>query len=66
MKDDAHCSLCFEVSPQAEMYFLNLWPPGLADGERTQQMFCHGACLAKALHPSFPDLLDFPDREPSP
>jgi hypothetical protein len=64
MTDRAHCCFCLEVSPQAEMYFVNLWPPGSLDDERTQQMFCHGACLARALHPAFPGHPDLPDAEP--
>ncbi|HEV2532362.1 hypothetical protein [Phenylobacterium sp.] len=66
MSEAAHCCFCFGVSPQDEMYFLNVLPLGSVDGERTQQLFCHGACFAKALHPSFPELLDFPDARPAP
>jgi hypothetical protein len=66
MSDEAYCCFCFEASLQAEMFFLNVWPPGAVDDERTQQMFCHGACFAKALHPSFPGLLDVSDAAPSP
>ncbi len=61
MSDQAYCCFCFQFADQAEMFFIDLSPPGEAAGERTQQMFCHGACLDRALHPQFPrhpDLLD--------
>lgn len=42
------------------MFFVDLWPPGSDAGERSQQMFCHGACLQRALHPLFPGHPDLP------
>jgi tetratricopeptide (TPR) repeat protein len=46
------------------MFFIDLAPPGGTPGERTQQMFCHGACLDRALHPQFPRHPDLEDDEP--
>jgi hypothetical protein len=61
MTDQAHCGFCFATAPQDEMFRLVIAPPGEEDGERSQMMFCHGACLDRVLHPKMwrhPDLLD--------
>jgi hypothetical protein len=34
------------------MFRLFLSPSGEEGDERSQMMFCHGACLDRALHPS--------------
>lgn len=61
MTDHAHCGFCFATAPQNEMFRLDVAPPGEEGYERSQMMFCHGACLDRALHPKMwrhPDLLD--------
>jgi hypothetical protein len=66
MSDQACCGFCAEYANQADLFFLAVWPPGAEDGERSQQMYCHGACLDKALHPLFPrhpDLLEVPQDD---
>jgi hypothetical protein len=42
------------------MFCLVIYPPGEEGNERTQQVFTHGACFDKALHPAMwrhPDLI---------
>jgi hypothetical protein len=60
-EEEAYCGFCFATAPQSEMFCLVIWPPGEKEGERSQSMYCHGACLDRALHPDMPrhpDLLD--------
>jgi hypothetical protein len=60
MDDEAICCFCNIPARQIEMFCLVIYPPGEEGNERTQQVFCQGACLDKALHPAMwrhPDLL---------
>jgi hypothetical protein len=61
MTDHAHCGFCNATAPQNEMFRLIIYPPGEESFERSQMMYCHGACLDRVLHPEMwrhPDLLD--------
>ncbi|HZL60283.1 MAG TPA: hypothetical protein VFC38_11375 [Stellaceae bacterium] len=61
MIDEAYCGFCNGTARQVEMFRLIISPPGEEGDERSQMMFCHGACLDRALHPEMwrhPDLLD--------
>ena len=61
MDDEAYCGFCFAPGKQAEMFRLVICPPGEEGLERSQAMYCHGACLDRALHRQMwrhPDLLD--------
>jgi len=61
MIDEAYCGFCNGTARQVEMFRLLISPPGEEGDERRQTMFCHGACLDRALHPEMwrhPDLLD--------
>ncbi|HEY7990877.1 MAG TPA: hypothetical protein VID77_05750 [Stellaceae bacterium] len=61
MEDEAYCCFCMGTALQVEMFRLVISPPGEEGSERSQMVFCHGACLDRVFHPTMwrhPDLLD--------